>query len=85
MNRSFSRNLVLAAALMVMTFTTIPSANAGSSKPPALKPPIRWFETSLSLFGRHPARTAAQLDRTFRQKRKDNTWGGTTITAHTGA
>jgi hypothetical protein len=85
MNRSFSRNLVIAAALMAMTFITVPLANAAPFKVPASKPPIRWFETSVSLFGRLPARAAEQLDRAIRQERRDNRWRGTTITAQTGA
>jgi hypothetical protein len=85
MNRSLSRNLVLAATLAAMTFITIPMANAGPSKAPASKPSMGWLETSMFWFGRLPARAAEQLDRMFQQKRKDNTWGGPTITAHTGS
>jgi hypothetical protein len=85
MNRSLSRNIVVAATLVAMTFIIVPVASAGPSKVPAFKSPISWFEAPLFWLGKLPARAAEQLDRTFHQKRTDNTWGGPTITAHTGS
>lgn len=85
MNRSLSRNLVIAATLVAMTFITIPVANAAPSKAPAFKSPTGWLEVSLSWLGELPARAAERLDVTVRQMKKEITWGGPTFTVNTGA
>lgn len=89
MNRSLSRNLVIAATVLALTFASIPAASAAqSSRAPAFKVPASWLGTMLTVVGKLPILPGGQSSghQDVQQKGKGDPTGPTIkITPHTGA
>jgi hypothetical protein len=85
MNRSLSRNCVIAATVLALTFASIPAAGAQSSKAPAFKLPASWLGTVLTLAAKLPLLQGGQHSDAQRKGKDDGTKVPTLITLHTGS
>lgn len=87
MNRSFPRNLIIAAAVLTLTFATFPmAASAQPSKAPALETPTSWLGAALTWIGKLPIPgIQAPADRGVQRKvSTDTTGSGIKLSPHTG-
>ncbi|HYO13433.1 MAG TPA: hypothetical protein VE685_09595 [Thermoanaerobaculia bacterium] len=88
MNRSLSRNFVVAATVLALTFACIPAASAQSSKAPAFKVPTSWLGAMLTMGGKRPILQGGQGSghRGVQPKGKDDlTRPAIKIIPHTGS